>query len=136
MATTKRKKKTAKGPTLTGLKREVKALKAELENTEEHWRARGRTITAQEEQLEKRQKLWDLAQAEVQRLEVENAELHGYINRVEIQDDEAWHKQHGIRFTSPEGGPVDGAAKSPLRCRVRPKWDHGESHPRNRSRHG
>ena len=28
---------------------------------------------------------------------IENAELHGFINRVEIEDDKAWFEKHGAR---------------------------------------
>ena len=61
------------------------------------------------------------ANERLENLQLENAELHGYINRVEIEDDERWHREHGVKLfrVDKDGVAVHDGEKSPLRQRLR-----------------
>lgn len=117
MATTKRKKKTVKkAPTAVSLKREVTILTTEVERLTDLARSRRLKFESRDETITELQEELNNVIDVRQRLEVENAELHGYINRVELEDDTAWYKEHRAGMLNSDGTE---STIPPLRQRLR-----------------
>lgn len=106
--------------TKAGMKRRIKALEAQrdlfCERADKNYEAY-EEIKGRQGNLQKR---LNETIDQLQSAQIENAELHGFINRVEIEDDRLWHRRHGAK-TSTDG--VSGKSRDflmpPLRQRLR-----------------
>lgn len=122
----KNRKAKSKGPSAASLKRIIAKLAADLAEMKERSDNNYDECMTARKQRDERRKERDDERGEVRRLEIECAELHGYINRVELEDDKAWYKRHGAKMPNSDGTL---STQPPLRQRLRGvRYDQQGSH--------
>lgn len=105
-----------KKPTIAGLSRELKAATARADNNYSACTRYKEEIKTLKDQRDHVNKNISELKKDLHAVQLECAELHGFINRVEIEDDVAWYESHGATHKD-----IDDTitTKPPLRQRLK-----------------
>lgn len=107
--------------TKVGLKRELTAMTNDRNEQEKRADGNHEAYYAIKKKLDKLNEEIDALTKKFHAMQLENAELHGYVNRVEVQDDHNWHEMAGAK-TNPDENIIP-----PLRQRIRGDGKHTQN---------